>query len=101
MIPVLFPNPRSVALLLALLVASSTGCKREKPEAPAGTLTVSVEQQAAWIRNFNPLVAAGGARWPTAGGVYEPLLVFNSIQGEYIPGWQRDIGGSTGIQPWR
>ena len=72
-------------LALLALLAFQGGCKRERPDAPTGTLTVSVEQQAAWIRNFNPLVAAGGARWPTAGGVYEPLLVFNSIRGDYVP----------------
>ncbi len=47
-------------------------------------LTVSVEQQAAWIRNFNPF-AAGGARWPTQGGIYEPLMIFNSMTGAWVP----------------
>lgn len=76
------------ALLLtvvALTVALATACKRQRASARHGVLTVSVEQQASWVRNFNPLVAAGGARWPTLGGVYEPLLIFNSVQDRYEP----------------
>ncbi len=69
----------------ALLLSHLTGCKRQRPSARPGVLTVSVEQQASWVRNFNPLVAAGGARWPTLGGVYEPLLIFNSVQDRYEP----------------
>jgi peptide/nickel transport system substrate-binding protein len=46
---------------------------------------VSQEQQASWIRNFNPLTTASAARWPTLAGVYEPLFVFNSIRSEYVP----------------
>jgi peptide/nickel transport system substrate-binding protein len=48
-------------------------------------LVVSQEQQASWVRNFNPLTTAAAARWPTLAGVYEPLLVFNSVRSEYVP----------------
>ena len=44
-----------------------------------------MEQQASWIRNFNPLRTASAARWPTLAGIYEPLLVFNSIKSTYVP----------------
>lgn len=44
---------------------------------------VSREQQGAWIRNFNPLIP--GARWPTAAGIFEPLLIFNPLKGGYEP----------------
>ncbi|HYG66041.1 MAG TPA: ABC transporter substrate-binding protein, partial [Anaeromyxobacteraceae bacterium] len=69
----------------ALAVAAAVGCTREKPPLPAGVLTVSVEQQSSWIRNFNPLTPATAPRWPTLAGVYEPLYVFNSIRGELVP----------------
>jgi peptide/nickel transport system substrate-binding protein len=61
------------------------GCVQERKPPPRGVLTVSQEQQASWVRNFNPLAPGGAARWPTQSGIYEPLLVFNTIKGEYVP----------------
>jgi len=72
-------------VLLALAVAAAPGCARERPPAPEGVLVVSQEQQASWVRNFNPLTTATAARWPTLAGVYEPLFVFNSVRTEYVP----------------
>lgn len=75
-----------LALALAALIAGvGGGCARDVPRAPAGVLVVSQEQQASWIRNFNPLTTATSARWPTLAGVYEPLFVFNSVRSEYVP----------------
>jgi peptide/nickel transport system substrate-binding protein len=75
-----------VALLASLLLAFlNTGCVRDLPGAPPGVLVVSQEQQASWVRNFNPLTTATAARWPTLSGIYEPLYVFNSVQAEYVP----------------
>lgn len=48
-------------------------------------LVVSVEQEASWIRNFNPLTSAASPRWPTWCGVYEPLFVYSAVRGELIP----------------
>ncbi len=73
---------RLAVVLLALTVAA---CARERPPAPRGVLVVSQEQQASWVRNFNPLTTATAARWPTLAGIYEPLLVFNSVRSEYVP----------------
>ena len=73
---------RSAALLLA---CTGAACVRDLPRAPQGVLVVSQEQQASWVRNFNPLTTATAARWPTLAGIYEPLLVFNNIQAEYVP----------------
>ena len=73
---------RGAAVLLAL---SAAACTRDRPPAPAGVLVVSQEQQASWVRNFNPLTTATAARWPTLSGIYEPLLVFNSVKAEYVP----------------
>lgn len=69
-------------ILLGLLLAA---CADPEAAAPPGVLTVLQEQQAAWVRNFNPLLATGGARWPTAAGIYEPLLVYNRMSGEWTP----------------
>ena len=43
-------------------------------------LVISQEQQASWIRNFNPLTPGGSARWPTSAGIYEPLMRYNSMK---------------------
>jgi peptide/nickel transport system substrate-binding protein len=51
----------------------------------ATALTAIQEQQASWIRNFNPLIAPGTARWPTRAGVYEPLMIYNTLKGEFVP----------------
>lgn len=55
-------------------------------QATEGTLvTVSTQQQATWLRNFNPLLAQDSSRWPTQAGIYEPMAVLNQINGELIP----------------
>lgn len=70
---------------LWVLLAIATACVRDRPVALPGVLLVSQEQQASWVRNFNPLTTATAARWPTLAGVYEPLFVFNSVSSEYVP----------------
>lgn len=74
-------QPHATAALVFTLLA----CTDPRIEVERGVLTVSQEQQSAWMRNFNPLLAPGISRWPTTGGVYEPLLVFNAMTGEYQP----------------
>ena len=71
--------------LAAALTLSSTGCARHRAALPNDVLVVSQEQQASWVRNFNPLTTATSARWPTLAGIYEPLFVFNSVQGKSVP----------------
>jgi peptide/nickel transport system substrate-binding protein len=73
----------AVSLLLASLALA--GCAQERKAPPRGTLVVSQQQEASWIRNFNPLTPGGAQRWPTKAGVYEPMLVFNTVKGEYVP----------------
>jgi peptide/nickel transport system substrate-binding protein len=48
-------------------------------------VTVSQEQQATWIKNFNPWLTGDNVRWPTHAGIYEPLLIYNEITGETHP----------------
>jgi peptide/nickel transport system substrate-binding protein len=77
---------RRLVLLLPLCVLLvGPGCVRDQQGAPPGVLVVSQEQQASWIRNFNPLTTATAARWPTLAGIYEPLFVFNSVKAEHVP----------------
>ena len=72
----------TVALFLLLCLP---GCRRNEPEFRPGVLTVAQEQQSSWVRNFHPFLPMGVARWPTSAGIYEPLMIFNRINGEYVP----------------
>lgn len=74
-----------LALAAALAPVALGACARERPPPPPGVLVVSVEQEASWIRNFNPLTPATAARWPTLAGVYEPLMIYSGIRGEFVP----------------
>ena len=56
-------------------------------------MTVSVEQASAWVRNFNPLLV-GSARWPTRGGIYEPLVIWNAVAGSWVPWLATDFAWS-------
>jgi len=76
---------RELRIAAVCVLLAATGCARPRPPAPEGVLVVSQEQQASWVRNFNPLTTATAARWPTLAGVYEPLFVFNSIHSSYVP----------------
>jgi peptide/nickel transport system substrate-binding protein len=67
--------------VLALLLGA--GCAA-RPTPTGDVLSVSVEQGSAWVRNFNPLLV-GTARWPTRGGIYEPLLIWNAITNAWVP----------------
>ena len=60
-------------------------CSSQKNENSYDGLVISQEQRASWSRNFNPLTPGGMARFPTTAGVYEPLMIYNSIKGKYIP----------------
>jgi peptide/nickel transport system substrate-binding protein len=89
------------ALLLSVGATAACDNKGSSGPATAGTgtaaaaakdaakgpkmVTISREQQASWVRNFNPLLAEGAVRFPTLAGIYEPLLVFNAMKGEFTP----------------
>jgi len=76
-----------IAVILALTVVSITlsGCRRNESRVRPGVLTVAQEQQSSWVRNFHPFLPMGVARWGTSAGVYEPLMIFNRMTGEYVP----------------
>ena len=76
---------------LGLAAAGATGIKLGTRTVLAQDIrqdelvSVSTEAQQTWLRNFNPLLNEGSVRWPTHCGVYEPLLVYNVINGETLP----------------
>jgi peptide/nickel transport system substrate-binding protein len=75
-------------LLVTVTLGCSIGCSRGKRRgsaAPPDVLVVSKEQHASWVRNFNPLLAPNSVRWPATAGIYEPLYVYNTMTGEYVP----------------
>ncbi|XXY49084.1 ABC transporter substrate-binding protein [Sorangium sp. So ce269] len=66
--------------------AAPTPAPAPQPQAKGAALvTVAREQQATWVRNFNPLLPEGNSRFPTVAGIYEPLLVYNTMRNEYTP----------------
>ncbi|WP_437316484.1 ABC transporter substrate-binding protein [Sorangium sp. So ce385] len=100
--------PRRIIFLSALMLSASAaaGCSSKdkggagaalgapegsaapasKPAAKgAAMVTISREQQASWVRNFNPLLAEGNVRFPTVAGIYEPMLIYNTMKSEYTP----------------
>lgn len=83
-------------MLLALALACAPPAS-----APPGVLVVLQEQQAAWVRNFNPLLATGGARWPTRAGIYEPLAIYNRATAAWVPwlatdwAWEDEDGSGS------
>ncbi|HVK69075.1 MAG TPA: ABC transporter substrate-binding protein [Polyangium sp.] len=73
------------ATLLAPLASACSGRRGGARRDPGGVLTVSTEQQASWVRNFNPLLAPGNIRWPTRAGIYEPLFIYDTMGGKVVP----------------
>jgi peptide/nickel transport system substrate-binding protein len=73
----------SYTTLISLFIV--VGCKNTNELKKRDGLRVYQEPQMSWIRNFNPLSPAGSARWPTSSGIYEPLFIYNSMTGEYVP----------------
>ena len=46
---------------------------------------MEAEQTASFVRNFNPLLEAGAVRWPTRRAMYEPLIIWNPLTGQWVP----------------
>ncbi|MFW7379676.1 MAG: ABC transporter substrate-binding protein [Oligoflexus sp.] len=81
---------KGVILLLAMI--GSVACTPKHKHEPRNHLIISTEPTASWIRNFNPLSTAGNPRWASLATIYEPLMIYNRMEGEYIP-WL-----ATGVQ---
>ena len=54
-------------------------------ESDLNLVTISHQQLPSWIRTFNPLLDQDSSVWPTQGGIYEPMLIYNTITGELVP----------------
>lgn len=75
---------RTISIAAAVLAAAA--CAPDGRGAEPGVLMIEEkEQTASFIRNFNPLLEVGDVRWPATRAMYEPLLIFNWISGEYVP----------------
>jgi peptide/nickel transport system substrate-binding protein len=55
------------------------------PSAPAGAvyLTLNMEQQSTWVRNFNPF--SPDTRMQSQTIIYEPMMIFNKSKAELTP----------------
>jgi len=73
----------SYLTLISLFIL--VGCENSNEIKKRDGLIVYQEAQISWVRNFNPLSPAGSARWPTSSGIYEPLFIYNSMTGKYVP----------------
>ncbi len=78
-------SARAIALVGVWAAAGCAGPGKATNVDPAKPfLAVSIgPRQATWTRNFNPLLPS--ALFPAAGGIYEPLLVYNRVKAAYIP----------------
>jgi peptide/nickel transport system substrate-binding protein len=74
-----------VVVCLAAAVGAPSGCATRRPAEPGVLMVEEKEQTASFIRNFNPLLEVGDVRWPATHSMYEPMLIFNWVTGEYVP----------------
>jgi peptide/nickel transport system substrate-binding protein len=62
-------------------------------------VTVSHQQWPSWLRTFNPLLDQDSSIWPTQGGIYEPMLIYNTMTSEIVPwlatAWEFSDDNST------
>jgi peptide/nickel transport system substrate-binding protein len=76
----------SAAVACVFAAGAAGACKPvvEHRVAAGPVLAISVEQQATWVRNFNPFMT-GKYRWPTIGPIYESLAIYSTAEGAYEP----------------
>jgi peptide/nickel transport system substrate-binding protein len=85
-------------ILFAMLLASCGGGSSTPAVAPQAPntapqattapapafLTINVEQQSTWVRNFNPF-SPDARLQASQGTIYEPLMIFNKSTGKLVP----------------
>lgn len=74
-------------LQVLILMGMAWGCepKAGDKDATRDYLVISTEPATTWIRNFNPFTAStGGGRWSTIAAMYEPLMIYNRMQGQMV-----------------
>jgi peptide/nickel transport system substrate-binding protein len=77
------------AAALGLVTAAGPALSRAAPaaaqESDLKLVTISHQNPPTWVRNFNPFLDPNSVIWPTQAGIYEPMIVFNTINGEIVP----------------
>ena len=73
-----------ISIFFILLVYFFASCDNKTNRDQEG-LIVYQENQISWTRNFEPLNPVSICRWPTRGGIYEPLYIYNPISTEWVP----------------
>jgi peptide/nickel transport system substrate-binding protein len=76
------PNTR---VLVGLVVLAAACVGRAEPLPPGVVAVMEAEQTATFVRNFNPLLEVGTARWPTRRAMYEPMMIHNPVSGAWVP----------------
>ena len=66
-----------------ILVGMLSSCRPADRTLEDRVLVASAQLTSAWVKNFNPF--STNALWPTRAGIYEPLLIYNTLSGEYVP----------------
>lgn len=85
--------------LTILLIPSLAACGGAQPTTTASNnvLIVAGGLYTTWVRNFNPF--NGNPLYPTFSGIYEPLMISNTVKGEIVPwlatGYQWSNGNKT------
>jgi peptide/nickel transport system substrate-binding protein len=78
------PNPTATATTAAAVQGTVAPATATPGAFKPVFLSVSMEQQSTWVRNFNPY--SPDARIPAGQGfIYEPMMVFNKSSGELVP----------------
>ncbi len=84
------PSPSPVQTPAASTGAAPTpvateaqGGQGNGPSSAGQALVVEVQLRPTWVRNFNPFSADN--RWPTAPGMYEPLILYNPVKQQVVP----------------
>jgi peptide/nickel transport system substrate-binding protein len=79
------PLRRLIPLLFLLdLVPAAARAQPRTDDAVPLTVTMG-PRQGAWKRVFNPFLPEAETRWPSAAGIYEPLILYNRATGAYVP----------------
>jgi len=88
---------RTCTVTLAL-----AGCVGPSGTAEPGVLVVNeAEQTASFVRNFNPFFEFGDVRWPARHAMYEPLMIYNVMTGDYVPWLATEVSWSEDNQVLR
>jgi peptide/nickel transport system substrate-binding protein len=83
-----WPSAATLTLVGALgsTPVAIPGCGGAHPSPSPGVLEIAEgAKTSAFTRNFNPLLEVGDMRWPARGSMYEPLLIWNPMSGQFVP----------------